>query len=91
MEPGETEKIAGFLNLDVYRFSDEFCDLQDRRKLVLKKNSEESCIFLTSEGCSIHLTKPKQCRDFPVTWRTAKSLDYCAGLKSLGISEMIQS
>ena len=83
LEAGEADQIAGFLKLDVYQFSEKFCDLQDKQKLILKKNLDESCIFLTPEGCSIHPQKPKQCRDFPVSWRTAKSLDYCAGLKLL--------
>ncbi len=36
-----------------------------------------------SDGCSIHAVKPAQCVDFPVRWRTANSLDYCVGLKTL--------
>ncbi len=84
--PGEAERIAGFLGLDVYEFNEKFTSLQDRQKLILKKNPDESCVFLTDQGCSIHAVKPKQCLDFPVSWRTAKSLDYCAGLKLLSKS-----
>ena len=45
LEPSEAEQIADFLNLDVYQFNAQYCDLHDKQRLVLKKNSDESCIF----------------------------------------------
>ena len=83
LENGEAERIAQFLNLDIYEFTNRCCAIQDRRKLVLKKMADESCIFLTNSGCSIHEVKPKQCVDFPVNWRTERSFSYCKGLKKL--------
>lgn len=80
---GEEETIAGFLGVSVHEFVNASCELIDRRRLVLKKSSDESCIFLTPGGCSIHSAKPKQCRDFPLLWRTEKSFDYCEGLKKV--------
>ncbi len=77
---GEPASIAAHLGLVEFDFVNQFCELEERRKLVLKKNPDESCIFLTTEGCRIHPAKPQQCRDFPVKWRTPASLDYCAGL-----------
>jgi len=83
LTPSESDSIAAFLNRDVYAFVNEACDIQDRQRLVLKKNPDESCIFLTENGCSIHAVKPGQCRDFPVRWRTPRSFEYCEGLKAL--------
>ena len=83
LKEGEEESIAQFLGLEVFNFVNRFCELEDRRKLVLKKNPDESCIFLSESGCSIHSAKPQQSRDFPVRWRTSASLDYCEGLKKL--------
>lgn len=83
LKEGEEESIARFLGLEVFDFVNRFCELEDRRKLVLKKNPDESCTFLSESGCSIHSAKPQQCLDFPVKWRTPASLDYCEGLKKL--------
>ncbi|MCB9800489.1 MAG: YkgJ family cysteine cluster protein [Candidatus Omnitrophica bacterium] len=83
LKSGEAERIAQFLGLDVYDFTDRYCEVIERQKLVLKKYADESCVFLKSDGCLIHETKPVQCRDFPIRWRTLKSLDYCQGIKKL--------
>jgi Fe-S-cluster containining protein len=85
LEAGEAERIADDLKLELYAFTDRFCEVEERRRLVLKKHADEACIFLRAEGCSIHAVKPRQCRDFPVKWRTPRSLEYCAGLKKLAV------
>lgn len=81
--PGEAERIADFHHLELYDFTARYCDLLDRRQLVLKKHPGEACIFLTDEGCSVHPVKPRQCIDFPIQWHTPRSFDYCEGLKAL--------
>ncbi len=80
LKSGEAEKISEALGLNAYEFNARFCDLQGRQRLVLKKNADERCVFLTPEGCSIYLARPQQCRDFPVLWRTQRSEAYCQGL-----------
>lgn len=85
LRPEEADRIAGFLGLEPRDFINDHCELLERRRLVLKKNPNESCIFLTETGCQIHPVKPQQCRDFPVKWRTEQSLSYCVGLKKLGL------
>ncbi|MBU3759579.1 MAG: YkgJ family cysteine cluster protein [Candidatus Omnitrophica bacterium] len=83
LREGEAERLAGFLGQDVYEFTQDFCEVADRRSLVLKKHSDEACVFLTPQGCSVHPVKPAQCAEFPYRWRTPRSFDYCEGLKSL--------
>mgnify|MGYP001593771831 CR=1 FL=1 len=83
LQKEEPEKIAVRLGLSEFDFINQFCELEDRRKLVLKKNTDESCIFLAAEGCKIHSVKPMQCREFPVKWRTPASFKYCEGLKKI--------
>ncbi len=83
LKEGEAERIAHFLQLPEMDFVNQFCDLADRRWLVLKKFPDEACIFLTQAGCSIHPAKPQQCLDFPFKWRTPSSFIYCQGLKNL--------
>lgn len=83
MTEGECEDAARYLKLSIYDFMDKYCDLIERRKIVLKKVQGEVCIFLEDDGCVIHQAKPSQCRGFPFKWRTPRSFDYCQGLKKL--------
>ena len=83
LKEGEAERIAEYLKMPLYDFTDEYCDVIDRRRLVLKKLSDEVCIFLNDESCRVHTVKPEQCREFPYRWHTPASWDYCAGLRDL--------
>lgn len=83
LEAGEAPKIAEYLGMSEFDFVNQYCELEERRKLVLKKLEDERCIFLSETGCQVHAAKPSQCRDFPTKWRTKSSFDYCAGLVKL--------
>lgn len=83
LKEGEVEAAARFLGMTDFDFINEYCELQERRKLVLKKHADESCVFLMDHGCRIHEVKPQQCQDFPRKWRTPASLEYCEGLKKI--------
>lgn len=72
----DTDRLAKSLSVDIYTFTNWYCELQDRERLVLKKFEDESCVFLTS-GCSVYQSRPQQCRDFPGRWRTPRSETYC--------------
>lgn len=80
---GEAERLAACLGMDVYTFTETLCLLQDRRHLALKKNPDETCLFLTPEGCKVYEARPVQCRDFPLKWKTERSPGYCAGMKEV--------
>ncbi|MDD5218488.1 MAG: YkgJ family cysteine cluster protein [Candidatus Omnitrophica bacterium] len=81
LSPEEAESCADLLKLEPFDFVNRYCELQDRRRLVLKKRTDETCIFLGGEGCMIYAARPGQCRDFPLRWRTEKSFQYCMGLR----------
>ena len=83
LREGEAEKISILMNLDLYAFTEKYCDLIERKQLVLKKKANEFCVFLSDEGCLVHDAKPNQCRVFPHAWRTMASFDYCEGLKKI--------
>lgn len=83
LDKEEPQKIARYLNMDEFDFVNQYCELLDRQRMVLKKHTDESCVFLNSDGCRIHPVKPVQCRDFPVRWRTPASYQYCEGLKKI--------
>jgi Fe-S-cluster containining protein len=86
LAPGEERALADFLGMQVFDFVNAYCELADRRRLVLKKHADESCIFLEPAGCAVHPAKPAQCRDFPVRWRTPRSFEYCEGMKALHLA-----
>lgn len=83
LKEGEPERIAAYLNLPLYDFTDQYCDVVDRRRLVLKKLPDEACVFLDDSGCRIHTVKPIQCSDFPSKWRMPEAFNYCLGLKEI--------
>jgi Fe-S-cluster containining protein len=56
----------------------------DRKGLVLKNRTDDSCAWLTEDNrCRIHPVKPDKCRTFPYEWTNSDSYEICAGLKGL--------
>lgn len=84
LRPAEPEGLAAFFGMEPFDFVNQYCDLIDRRRLVLKKQVDESCVFLQGSGCRVYAARPVQCKGFPSDWRTSRSSDYCLGLKSSG-------
>lgn len=78
--------IAEFLQLEVSDFTDRFTTLLPNRSgLSLSERANGDCIFYSEDGfgCQIHPVKPRQCRDFPFTWRYADWEKVCAGARKL--------
>ena len=67
---GEAERIASFLGLPVYAFTERYSRVTgDRRGLSLIEQADGACVFLTTAGtCAIHAVKPAQCVGFPNEW-----------------------
>jgi len=83
LKEGDVERLAARFAMDIYQFTETHCLLMDRQHLVLKKRPDETCLFLEANGCQIYEARPLQCRDFPLNWKTEKSLNYCEGLKGI--------
>ena len=81
LKEGEAERLATCLGMDVYAFTETHCLLMDRQHLALKKHPDETCLFLGDGGCAVYEARPSQCRDFPMKWKTERSLNYCAGFR----------
>ena len=67
----EVAKIANFLQLSVYSFTEKYTHLtDDRRNLSLIEKEDGSCIFYRSSPakCIINDVKPAQCKNFPLKW-----------------------
>jgi len=83
LKEGDAERLAAHLAMDIYQFTGTHCLLMDRQHLVLKKLSDETCCFFGAQGCSVYEARPAQCREFPLKWKTERSLNYCEGLKKV--------
>ena len=79
----DTERLAACLKIDIYQFTGTYCLLMDRKQLALKKNPDETCLFLGASGCTVYAARPAQCRDFPLSWKTERSQNYCEGMKKV--------
>ena len=67
--PDEPDAIAAFLGMEVREFIETYtCLTRDRQALSLIEQDNGACIFL-DRGCRIQPAKPRQCKDFPFTWR----------------------
>lgn len=74
IDHGEADAIAASLNLDVITFTSRYTRLRgDRLGLSLLDQEDGACVFLASGiagySCRIQDAKPRQCREFPSTWR----------------------
>ncbi|MDD5225809.1 MAG: YkgJ family cysteine cluster protein [Candidatus Omnitrophica bacterium] len=81
LKEGDAARLATHLGMDIYQFTETHCLLMDRQHLALKKHADETCLFLREESCSVYEARPAQCREFPLGWKTERSLNYCKGLK----------
>ena len=92
MTDPEIAQIAGFLELDEYKFIQRFTRLaEDRRGLALQEKPSGACVFLVGNDCSVQSVKPQQCRDFPNLWRHPKTETQCRAIPRLvGDEEYVQ-
>jgi len=78
----DIDRLASHLNLTREDFLERYC-MMDEGRWELKLQKDGACIFLNSEGCTVHTAKPSQCRSFPMVWRSPESFNYCEGIKAL--------
>ena len=82
----ECQTIAGVLELPEPIFTEAFTRLRaDRQGLALAERPDGACIFLEEDpiGCQIQAAKPRQCRDFPFTWRYDNLEQVCPASRGL--------
>lgn len=88
----EIARLAGFLELDEYKFIQRFARLaEDRRGLALQEKPSGACVFLVGNDCSVQSVKPQQCQDFPNLWRHPAAEAQCQAIPRLvGDEEYVQ-
>jgi Fe-S-cluster containining protein len=84
LKEGEAERIAEFLGMDIYDFTQEYTILVNgRRNLSLTEQENGRCIFLMDDNtCRIQSVKPSQCIGFPHLWRNKELEKGCEGFKA---------
>lgn len=78
----DLDRAAAYLGMPVEAFTARYTRLRrDRQGLSFTEKPDGSCVFFKPERtCRIHAAKPKQCREFPATWRFAGAEAICEAL-----------
>ena len=81
---GEIARIAAFLDEDIDEFKKHWTAPTHDGDTTLLEKEDQSCIYLDENNhCIINPVKPRQCRDFPHTWRYKDMEKVCMGAKEL--------
>ena len=68
--PYEIRAMAEDLDISPYDFTQKHTQIRaSRNGLTLKQDEKGSCVLLENNSCSVHSSKPQQCKDFPNKWR----------------------
>jgi Fe-S-cluster containining protein len=77
----DATRIARFLNIKLSSFYTQYTMSHGDGELWLLDDENSDCLFLDKNNlCTIHPVKPRQCAEFPASWRTADVALYCEGL-----------
>ncbi|MDP8248927.1 MAG: YkgJ family cysteine cluster protein [Candidatus Tritonobacter lacicola] len=76
---GEVKRVAAFLGIGIYDFTERYTRLSDDRlKLSLKEKENGECVFLEGKTCSVYPVRPEQCAEFPMAWSVDGLEHICA-------------
>lgn len=69
----DCEKLAAFLGIGLRRFLQDYTQ-EDAEEGVILRRTEQGCIFLNGNDCTVYEARPRTCVDFPHMVRGAGSL-----------------
>ncbi len=86
LAPGEPEALAAALGLPLDDFLSRHTRLtRDRQALALNERDDGSCSFLDDRNrCRLQDAKPRQCRDYPLRWRSDLLDAVCQTMQNAG-------
>lgn len=71
----DVERLAKHLRISPFRFVEDYCDEGEEEGLILKRDKETGCVFLSGNECTVYEHRPASCADFPHLARGARSLE----------------
>lgn len=71
----DVERLAKHLRISPFRFVEDYCDENEEEGLILKRDKETGCVFLSGNECTVYEDRPASCADFPHLARGARSLE----------------
>jgi len=88
VEENEAKEIARYLGISLAELRQRYTTtmrLDGKDVEILRDHPGTTrCIFLDEKNrCIVHPVKPKQCRTFPLEWKTPGAHLYCAGLQAM--------
>jgi uncharacterized protein len=69
----DIEKLAKYLRIPVSRFFEDYVDESEEEGLILKR-TENGCVFLSGNECTVYKARPGTCENFPRMIRGAGSI-----------------
>lgn len=70
----DVAKLAKFLRIKEGRFLRDYTEQSEDEGLILKRDEEAGCVFLSGTECTVYEARPSTCGDFPHLVRGAGSL-----------------
>jgi len=67
-------RLAKFLRVPLARFLRDYTVQTEDEGLVLKRDDQSGCVFLSGNECTVYEARPATCQDFPHLIRGAGSL-----------------
>ncbi len=83
LAPGEAEKIADYMGLELAEFTERYTVLlPNRQGLGIRSQEDHACVFLRGHNeCTIQKVKPEHCRGFPNAWRFPGWREKCEAIE----------
>jgi len=79
----DIERLSKYLNISPQEFKEKYTFNSFLGEVWLNDKPNKDCIFLENNLCSVHSVKPRQCENYPDTWRNTESIESCPGMREL--------
>lgn len=70
----DVEKLAKFFRMKIGAFRRQYAEQSEEEGLILRRDENGDCVFLSGNECTVYEVRPASCEDFPHLVRGAGSL-----------------